>query len=131
MSVSTCRVVGGGAFTPYVSDKTSLRGWAGSLGHDVSHRRVAQETLLTPVCHSRPASDRGRGLSCHRYGSDEWWRPTADMNCCLQREETEEVTAETSVPEHGHTRAPKVTLRSGCDAPAGFRLAESVKEAVE
>lgn len=91
----------------------------------MSHRRVAQESLLTPVRdtgYSRPASDRGRGLSCHRYGSDEWWRPTADMNCCLQREETEEDTAETSVPEHGNTCAPKVTLRSGCDAPAAFRF---------
>lgn len=63
LSVSTCRVVGGGAFTPYVSDRDSLRGWAGSLGHDVSSLRLAQESLLTPVSDAGDSQAlRERGL---------------------------------------------------------------------
>lgn len=47
-----CRVVGGGAFQPYLPDAATLQGWAGSAssGHDVPGLRVAQEALLTPVC---------------------------------------------------------------------------------
>ncbi|XP_047200397.1 ankyrin-1 isoform X5 [Hippoglossus stenolepis] len=43
------RMVGGGAFQPYLPDKDSLQGWVGSVtsGRDVSVR-VAQEALLTP-----------------------------------------------------------------------------------
>ncbi|XP_076615007.1 uncharacterized protein ank1b isoform X15 [Chaetodon auriga] len=44
------RVVGGGAFQPYLPDKDSLQGWVGSVssGRDVPGLRVAQEALLTP-----------------------------------------------------------------------------------
>ncbi|XP_031711735.1 ankyrin-1 isoform X1 [Anarrhichthys ocellatus] len=46
------RVVGGGAFQPYIPDKDSLQGWGGSVssGRDgaVPGVRVAQEALLTP-----------------------------------------------------------------------------------
>ncbi|GLD55168.1 ankyrin-1-like isoform X1, partial [Lates japonicus] len=46
------RMVGGGAFQPYLPDKDSLQGWVGSVssGRDgsVPGLRVAQEALLTP-----------------------------------------------------------------------------------
>ncbi|XP_029921438.1 ankyrin-1 [Myripristis murdjan] len=49
------RVVGGGAFQPYLPDKDSLQGWVGSQARVSSGRdgsvpglRVAQEALLTP-----------------------------------------------------------------------------------
>ncbi|XP_030004764.1 ankyrin-1 isoform X4 [Sphaeramia orbicularis] len=46
------RVVGGGAFQPYLPEKDSLQGWVGSVssGRDSSMPglRVAQEALLTP-----------------------------------------------------------------------------------
>ncbi|XP_027134393.1 ankyrin-1 isoform X5 [Larimichthys crocea] len=44
------RVMGGGAFQPYLPDKDSLQGWMGSVssGCDVPGLRVAQEALLTP-----------------------------------------------------------------------------------
>ncbi|XP_035524186.1 ankyrin-1 [Morone saxatilis] len=44
------RVLGGGAFQPYLPDKDSLQGWVGSVssGRDVPGLRVAQEALLTP-----------------------------------------------------------------------------------
>uniref|UniRef100_A0A8D3CSM7 Ankyrin 1, erythrocytic b n=1 Tax=Scophthalmus maximus TaxID=52904 RepID=A0A8D3CSM7_SCOMX len=55
LHVSFSRVVGGGAFQPYLPDKDSLQGWVGSVsssGRDggVQGLRVAQEALLTPVC---------------------------------------------------------------------------------
>lgn len=127
LSVSTCRVVGGGAFTPYVSDKDSLRGWAGSLGRDMSGLHLAQETLLTPVRDAGYSqaprgrvlpSVRGRGngiraslLVVMMQGAD-WSGLTAD--CRLQRDEPEEGAAETG----GSTRARKVTRLSGCEAAA-------------
>lgn len=48
------RMVGGGAFQPYLPDRDSLQGWVGSVssGPDgsVPSFHVAQESLLTPVC---------------------------------------------------------------------------------
>lgn len=45
------------------------------------------------------------------------------MGCFLQSEDAEEDAAEAGrVPGHANTRARKVTLRSGCDAPAGLRV---------
>lgn len=55
------RVVGGGAFQPYLPNKDSLRGWAGSQAPRLPRQsvetlmmsprsRVPQEALLTPVC---------------------------------------------------------------------------------
>ncbi|XP_038590202.1 ankyrin-1-like isoform X2 [Micropterus salmoides] len=46
------RVVGGGAFQPYLPDRDSLQGWVGSVssgrGDSGPSLRVAQEALLTP-----------------------------------------------------------------------------------
>ncbi|KAM3599376.1 uncharacterized protein V6R79_004657 [Siganus canaliculatus] len=44
------RMMGGGAFHPYLPDKDSLQGWVGSVssGRDVPGLHVAQEALLTP-----------------------------------------------------------------------------------
>lgn len=93
LSLSFCfcilisRVVGGGAFQPYLPDKDSLHGWVGSVssGRDVPGLRVAQEALLTPVCDTGYSHvlrgrllqgtqpfDRGLGFSHQEAGQRAW-----------------------------------------------------------
>ncbi|KAE8284932.1 Ankyrin-1 [Larimichthys crocea] len=66
------RVMGGGAFQPYLPDKDSLQGWMGSVssGCDVPGLRVAQEALLTPgeekedyAAESQFVSEQGNALA--------------------------------------------------------------------
>ena len=119
LSVSTCRVGGGGAFTPYVSDRDSLRGWAGSLGHDVSGLRLAQETLATPVS---DAGSRGGGASAARQlcCSD---CSGLISSCRRQRDETpEEGAAETAAS----SRARKVTAAAAGSSFFHFNNTEAV-----
>lgn len=81
------RMVGGGAFQPYLPDKDSLQGWVGSVssGRDVPGLRVAQEALLTPVCDTGYSHvlrgrflqgtqpfDRGLGFSHQEAGQHSW-----------------------------------------------------------
>lgn len=83
------RVVGGGAFQPYLSDKDSMQSWVGSVssGRDgsVPGLRVAQEALLTPVCDTGYSHvlrgrllqgtqpfDKGLGFS-HQEASQHSW----------------------------------------------------------
>lgn len=81
------RVVGGGAFQPYLPDKDSLQGWMGSVssGRDVPGLRVAEEALLTPVCDTGYSHvlrgrllqgtqpfDRGLGFSHQEAGQRAW-----------------------------------------------------------
>ncbi|XP_040012950.1 ankyrin-1 [Xiphias gladius] len=86
------RVVGGGAFQPYLPDKDSLQGWVGSVpsGRDgsVPGLRVAQEALLTPEA-----------------GQHAWEQEQRRV----QREEKEDYGAEAQfVGEHGNMLARKV-----------------------
>lgn len=83
LSVSS-RVVGGGAFHPYLPDKDSLQGWVGAVspGRDAPGLRVAQEALLTPVCDTGYSHvlrgtqpfDRGLGFSRQEAGQHAWER---------------------------------------------------------
>ncbi|XP_050928795.1 ankyrin-1 isoform X2 [Lates calcarifer] len=83
------RMVGGGAFQPYLPDKDSLQGWVGSVssGRDgsVPGLRVAQEALLTPVCDTGYSHvlrgrllqgtqpfDKGLGFSHQEAGQHAW-----------------------------------------------------------
>ncbi|CAB1318604.1 unnamed protein product, partial [Coregonus sp. 'balchen'] len=82
------RVVGGGAFQPYLPDKDSLHGWAGSQTPRLPRQsvetlmmlpgsRVAQEALLTPVCdmgHAVQATpfDKGLGFFHQEAGPRAW-----------------------------------------------------------
>lgn len=83
------RVVGGGAFQPYLSDKDPVQSWVGSVtpGRDgsVAGLRVAQEALPTPVCDTGCSHvlrgrllqgtqpfDRGLGFS-HQEASQHSW----------------------------------------------------------
>ncbi len=81
------RMVGSGAFQPYLPDKDSLQGWVGSVssGRDVPGLRVAQEALLTPVCDTGYSHvlrgrllqgtqpfDRGLGFSHQEAGQCAW-----------------------------------------------------------
>lgn len=81
------RMVGGGAFQPYLPDMDSLQGWVGSVssGRDVPGLRVAQEALLTPVCDTGYSHvlrgrflqgtqpfDRGLGFSHQEAGQHSW-----------------------------------------------------------
>ncbi|XP_068562010.1 ankyrin-1 isoform X4 [Cebidichthys violaceus] len=74
------RVVGGGAFQPYLPDKDSLQGWVGSVssGRDggVPGLRVAQEAPLTPreekedyAAEAQFVDEHGRSLA-RRVGVD-------------------------------------------------------------
>ncbi|MED6265478.1 hypothetical protein CHARACLAT_025897 [Characodon lateralis] len=83
------RMVGGGAFQPYLPDKDSLQGWVGSVssGHDgsVPGLHAAQEALLTLVCDTSYSHvlrghllkgmqpfDKGRGFSHQETGQQPW-----------------------------------------------------------
>ncbi|XP_035464259.1 ankyrin-1 isoform X9 [Scophthalmus maximus] len=117
------RVVGGGAFQPYLPDKDSLQGWVGSVsssGRDggVQGLRVAQEALLTPVCDTgyshvlrgRPLQgpqpfDTGLAFS-HREAGQHTWEQEQRR---VQREEKEVYAAEPQFAnEHGKTLTRKV-----------------------
>uniref|UniRef100_A0A672J8V5 Ankyrin 1, erythrocytic b n=1 Tax=Salarias fasciatus TaxID=181472 RepID=A0A672J8V5_SALFA len=84
-----CRVVGGGAFQPYLPDKDSLQSWVGSVssGRDGAMQglHVAQEALLTPVCDTGYSHvlrgrflqgtqpfDKGLGFSHQQAGQRAW-----------------------------------------------------------
>ncbi|KAM9337868.1 uncharacterized protein ank1b [Symphorus nematophorus] len=114
------RMVGGGAFQPYLPDKDSLQGWVGSVssGRDVPGLRVAQEALLTPVCDTGYSHvlrgrllqgtqpfDRGLGFSHQEAGQHAWEQELRRG----QREEKDEYAADTQfVSEHGSALARKV-----------------------
>ncbi|XP_044029827.1 ankyrin-1-like isoform X4 [Siniperca chuatsi] len=116
------RVVGGGAFQPYLPDRDSLQGWVGSVssGHDdrLPGLRVAQEALLTPVCDTGYSHvlrgrllqgtqpfDRGLGFSHQETGQHAWEQEQRRG----QREEKEDYAAEAQfVSEHGNVLARKV-----------------------
>ncbi|XP_068608593.1 ankyrin-1-like [Brachionichthys hirsutus] len=66
------RIVGGGAFQPYLPDKDSLQGWVGSVssGHDVPSLHAAQEARLNPreekgecATETQFVSERGNALA--------------------------------------------------------------------
>lgn len=68
------RMVGGGAFQPYMPDKDSLQGWVGSVSStrdgSVPGLHVAQEALLTPreekeeyVAEAQFVEERGNALA--------------------------------------------------------------------
>ncbi|KAG8010811.1 hypothetical protein GBF38_010032 [Nibea albiflora] len=113
------RVVGGGAFQPYLPDKDSLQGWMGSVspGRDVPGLRVAQEALLTPVCDTGYSHvlrgrllqgtqpfDRGLGFSHQEAGQRAWEQELRRG----QTEEKEDYAAEVQfVSEHGNALARK------------------------
>ncbi|KAK9532743.1 hypothetical protein VZT92_010115 [Zoarces viviparus] len=108
------RVVGGGAFQPYIPDKDSLQGWGASVssGRDggVPGVRVAQEALLTPVCDTRYSHVllRGRILLGREQRRG-------------QREEKEDYAAEVQfVDEHGRV----LTRRVGVDVRKGAQSAQ-------
>lgn len=94
------RVVGGGAFQPYLPDKDSLQGWVGSVssGHDLPGLRVAQEALLTPVCDTgysyvlrgrvlqgMQPFDRGLGFPRQEAGQHAWEREPRQGQVRLSR----------------------------------------------
>ena len=102
------RVVGGGAFQPYLPNKDSLRGWAGSQAPRLPRQsvetrmmspraRVPQEALLTPVCDlgafggavQAPVWDtalrQGVGLLTKRQGSRLSCLPTTCRFLCLEQ----------------------------------------------
>ncbi|XP_078018289.1 uncharacterized protein ank1b isoform X2 [Epinephelus lanceolatus] len=109
------RVVGGGAFQPYLPDKDSLQGWVGSVssGRDgsVPGLRVAQEALLTPVCDTGYSHvlrgrllqgtqpfEKGLGFS-HQEAGQRVWEQEQRRG---QREEKEDYATEAQfVDEHG------------------------------
>uniref|UniRef100_UPI003AB02D68 uncharacterized protein ank1b n=1 Tax=Centroberyx gerrardi TaxID=166262 RepID=UPI003AB02D68 len=126
------RVVGGGAFQPYLPDKDSLQGWVGSQARVSSGRdgsvpglRVAQEALLTPVCDTGYSHvlrgrllqgtqpfDKGLGFSHQEVGLRAWEQERRRG----QRDEKEEYAAEEQfVDEHGNvlTRKVGVDVRKG------------------
>nr|XP_019937309.1 PREDICTED: ankyrin-1-like [Paralichthys olivaceus] len=123
------RVVGGGAFQPYLPDKDSLQGWVGSVtsGRDVSVR-VAQEALLTPVCdtgYSHVLRGRllqgtqpfGKGLGfTHQEAGQHTWEQEERR---VQREEKEDYAAEVQFADergHGLARKVGVDVRKGAQS---------------
>ncbi|TNN86278.1 Ankyrin-1 [Liparis tanakae] len=87
------RVVGGGAFQPYLADKDSLQAWVGSVssardgGSGVPGLGAAPEAVPTPVCDTSYAHvprgrllqgtepvDRGLGFSHQEAGLRAWER---------------------------------------------------------
>ncbi|XP_026195709.1 ankyrin-1 isoform X3 [Anabas testudineus] len=116
------RVVGGGAFQPYLSDKDSLQSWVGSVssGRDgsVPGLHMAQEALLTPVCDTgyshvlrgrllqgTQTLDKGMGFSHQEAGQHTWHQERKRA----QREEKGDYTAEAQfVDERGNVLARKV-----------------------
>ncbi|XP_071323037.1 ankyrin-1 isoform X4 [Trachinotus anak] len=116
------RMVGGGAFQPYLPDKDSLQGWVGSVssGRDgsVPGLRVAQEALLTPVCDTGYSQvlrgrllqgtqpfDKGLGFSHQEAGQHAWEQEQRRV----QREEKDDYAAEAQfVDEHGNMLARRV-----------------------
>uniref|UniRef100_A0A7N6A439 Ankyrin-1 n=1 Tax=Anabas testudineus TaxID=64144 RepID=A0A7N6A439_ANATE len=115
------RVVGGGAFQPYLSDKDSLQSWVGSVssGRDgsVPGLHMAQEALLTPVCDTgyshvlrgrllqgTQTLDKGMGFSHQEAGQHTWHQERKRA----QREEKGDYTAEAQfVDERGNVLARK------------------------
>ncbi|XP_047425299.1 ankyrin-1 isoform X10 [Mugil cephalus] len=117
------RVVGGGAFQPYLPDKDSLQSWVGSVspgrdGGGVPGLHVAQEALLTPVCDTGYSHvlrgrllqgtqpfDKGLGFSHQEAGQGAWQQEQRRG----QRQEREDYAAETQfVEERGTTLVRKV-----------------------
>ncbi|KAM7393103.1 hypothetical protein PAMA_007968 [Pampus argenteus] len=124
------RLVGGGAFHPYLPDD-SLQGWVGSVSsaHDGSMPglRVAQEALLTPVCDTGYSHvlrgrllqgtqpfDKGLGFSHQEAGSRTWEQEQRRG----QREEKDDYAAEAQfVDEPGKVlvrKDRKATAKSSC-----------------
>ncbi|XP_067340383.1 ankyrin-1 isoform X4 [Channa argus] len=114
------RVLGSGAFQPYLSDKDTLQGWVGSVssGRDgsVPGLLVAQEALLTPVCDTgyshvlrghllQGTQPFDKGLSYQEAGQHTWEQEQRRV----QREEKGDYAAEAQfVDEHGNTLTRKV-----------------------
>ncbi|XP_046870687.1 LOW QUALITY PROTEIN: ankyrin-1-like [Hypomesus transpacificus] len=132
------RVVGGGAFQPYLPDKDSLHGWVGSQarprqgmdkllmssGRDggVPGLRVAQEALLMPVCDMGYSEvllgtqPFGKGFSYQEAGLRAWQQEQRRG----QREDKQDYAAEILgeeqfVDEHGNV----VTRKVGVDVRRG------------
>ncbi|XP_067340381.1 ankyrin-1 isoform X2 [Channa argus] len=113
------RVLGSGAFQPYLSDKDTLQGWVGSVssGRDgsVPGLLVAQEALLTPVCDTgyshvlrghllQGTQPFDKGLSYQEAGQHTWEQEQRRV----QREEKGDYAAEAQfVDEHGNTLTRK------------------------
>lgn len=96
------RMVGGGAFQPYMPDKDSLQGWVGSVSStrdgNVPGLHVAQEALLTPVCDTGYSHvlrgrllqgtqpfDKGLGFSHQEAGQRAWEQEQRRGQVRLQR----------------------------------------------
>ncbi|XP_034048571.1 ankyrin-1 isoform X1 [Thalassophryne amazonica] len=116
------RVVGGGAFQPYLPEKDSLQGWVGSVSSardgSTAGMRVAQEALLTPVCDTSYTHvlrgrllqgtqpfDKGLGFSHQEVGH----RTCEQQQRRGQRDEKkEDYVAEHD--EHGHALVRKAQI---------------------
>eukprot|EP00064_Thunnus_orientalis_P014646 superscaffoldBa00002573_g14693 len=132
------RLVGGGAFQPYLPDKDSLQGWVGSVssGRDGSMPglRVAQEALLTPVCDTGYSHvlrgrllqgtqpfDKGLGFSHQEAGPHAWEQEQRRG----QREDKEDYAAEPQfADEHGKVLARKV----GVDVRRGAQSVQHTRQ---
>ncbi|XP_068508945.1 ankyrin-1 isoform X4 [Syngnathus scovelli] len=102
------RLVGGGAFQPYLPDKDSLQGWVGSVSSGRDNNAPGQEALLTPVgdtayshvLRGRLLQGKGLGFSHQEAGKRAWeqeWRRG-------KREDKEDYGAD----EHGRVLHRKV-----------------------